>query len=210
MTLRSILWRFGYTLQRCGSGFWDADKEFSALYVSVRSHTLVAEHRAYMLYQFANVARHLAGDVAQVGVYKGGMARMLAEVFKDSGKDFFLFDTFDGLPGQKEIFADASIEGVRAYLAGYRTTFKQGFFPDTASDINKNFAFVYLDADLEKSIADGLEFFYPKMTTGGFIVVDDYGSKYWPGVKTSVDAFARKINACPIISAWSQCVFVKT
>jgi len=43
---------------------------------------------------------------------------------------------------------------------------------------NDRFAFVHLDADLEAPIAAGLEFFWPRLTPGEWIVVHDYNA--WP------------------------------
>lgn len=210
LTPRSILWRLGYSLHRINAGYWDRDPFFVELYKHISTHTLVKEHRAYILYQCALAARHIPGDFAQVGVYKGGTARMIAEVLRGSGKKTLLFDTFEGLPGQTELFADTSLEAVQDYFSNVEETkFYKGFFPDTAENVSNSFSFVYLDADLEQSTKDGLEFFYPKMSPGGFIAVDDYGSKYWPGVKPAVDTFAEKTGIHPIHSASGQCILIK-
>ena len=210
LTPRSILWRLGYNLNRLSAGYWDRDLAFLDVYARVREHTLVKEHRAYILHQFAHAARHVPGDFAQVGVYKGGTARMVAEVLDGTGKKVLLFDTFEGLPGQTEMFADTSVEAVRSLFNDYSNVeFYQGYFPDTAHEVRNTFSLVYLDADLEQSIADGLDFFYPKMSPGGFIVIDDYGSKYWPGVKVATDSFAKKAAVHPIHSASGQCILVK-
>lgn len=210
MTLQGLFARLGLELKRKGDGYWAKNPDFMALYERIKPHTLVSEHRCYMLYQLAHAARHIAGDVAQLGVYKGGTAKMLAEVVSGTGKHVLLFDTFEGLPGQTELFADTNIESVRRYFADHpNVQFFTGYFPDTAQGVNNTFSFVYLDADLEKSIADGLEFFYPKMSRGGLIVVDDYGSKYWPGVKRAVDSFAALTGVHPIHTADGQCVLIK-
>ena len=64
-----------------------------------------------------------------------------------------------------------------------------GFFPDTVTPeiAAESFAFVHLDADLEAPITAGLEFFWPRLNPGGFIVVHDYNS--WPGARLAVDRF---------------------
>ena len=47
----------------------------------------------------------------------------------------------------------------------------QGLFPVSLTDnhYELKFAFVHIDADLYKPIFDGLEFFYPRLSQGGFI-----------------------------------------
>ena len=167
----------------------------------------------YMLYQCAQAARVLHGDVAELGVYKGDSAKMLSEVFKGT-KKILLFDTFSGLPGERSAisdnnFDDTSVGSVKEYLKEYSNVHLfPGFFPETAKNITGEYCLVYLDADLSKSIQDGLEFFYPKMVPGGFIVIDDYHSKYWPRVTAVVDEFLNKIGNPLLISAPNQCIII--
>ena len=52
-------------------------------------------YEAYMLYSIAKSQRELDGDMAEVGVYQGGSARLISEVKGD--RKLFLFDTFIGL-----------------------------------------------------------------------------------------------------------------
>jgi len=137
--------------------------------------------------------RPLPGDMAQVGVYRGASAGFIAEA---GGKRLHLFDTFAGLPrfsaSDKGIdtFKDTSVEMVRDYLKGYEALCYKGVFPATSSPIkDKKFCFVYLDVDLYQSTKDGLEFFYPRMSPGGAIVIDDLDDKGWQGVRKAVDEF---------------------
>ena len=46
---------------------------------------------------------------------------------------------------------------------------KQGFFPETATDVEDTFCFVSIDTDLYEPIYQGLKFFYPKLEKGGYI-----------------------------------------
>lgn len=68
-----------------------------------------------------------------------------------------------------------------------------GYFPDTAVGLDdEKFCFVSLDADLYEPIKAGLEFFYPKMISGGVILVQDYYDEIFTGVKKAVNEFAKK------------------
>ena len=71
----------------------------------------------------------------------------------------------------------------------------KGVFPETASiaqDIN--FSFVSLDVDLEKSILEGLRFFYPRMSKHGMIFVHDYRNNFLFGVEKAVCQYEKEIN----------------
>jgi O-methyltransferase len=151
------------------------------------------------------VDSNIKGSFAEVGVYKGDTAVILNKYAKK--RNLYLFDTFEGF-SQKDLileqldennidnFNDTSIDYIMekfTYFKGYgKIKIRKGYFPQTAKDINKKFAFVHLDADLKEPIQQGLSFFWPKLTKGGIIVIHDYTSKKYPGVKIVVDKFCKK------------------
>ena len=51
------------------------------------------------------------------------------------------------------------------------------------------FALVHIDCDLYKPFKAGLEFFYPRLVTGGFLIMHDYTSLWWDGVERAVESF---------------------
>ncbi len=217
---------FKLEIRVSNKGFWDLDPVFLDLYEKIRDRSLVKIDRCFMLYQFAKHAALLPhGDVAQVGVYKGGTAKMIAYCFSKTSKKFFLFDTFEGLPalsekdkretdvtrkvsveGTVKQFGDVHLEDVREYFADCQNVeFKKGLFPETARGLEgRKFCFVYLDADLYQSTKDGLEFFYPKMVPGGVIMLDDYRTSNWPGVEKAVREFQEENHISPITTTWWQ------
>lgn len=77
---------------------------------------------------------------------------------------------------------------------------RKGFFPETAKNIDEQFAFVNLDFDLYAPTLAGLEFFWPRMSNGGVILVHDYFSfgvyeEYSFGkVKTAVEEFSNSMS----------------
>ena len=148
---------------------------------------------------------NVVGAFAELGVYKGESAKILC--LMDPGRKMHLFDTFAGLP-EKDLavehgeaatytpvnFADTSIEKVKKNLgdaADYEI--HEGYFPETIKGLeNEIFALVNMDADLYNPTIAGLEFFYPRLSPGGVMLVHDYNHK-WEGVMKAVDEFARKI-----------------
>ncbi len=156
---------------------------------------LLGDPEAYLIYTTVRKTEKIEGDIAEVGVYKGGSAKLIREVTR---KPLHLFDTFEGLPElhekdnpnqfQKGNYS-ASLEGVKNYLHGYPNIhFYKGRFPLTAAPIkNKKFSFVHLDVDIYESTLDCLKFFYPRMNKGGVIISHDYPGS--DGVRRAFDEF---------------------
>ena len=87
--------RFGFELQR-NSALWSNSPEFRQSLKAIRKHTLVSDDRCFMLYQYAQYASSLLGSMAELGVYQGGTAKLIAKA--SPAKTLHLFDTFSGLP----------------------------------------------------------------------------------------------------------------
>ncbi len=144
-----------------------------------------------------------SGDMAEVGVYRGGSARaMLQEMDAlQQHRTMHLFDTFEGLPGPggpldapglcREGLFSVELPVVRELLSPWweRTIFHVGTFPETTSGLEETlFSVVHVDVDLEESVRACCEWFAPRMSRGGVMVFDDYDSPDWRGVKPVVDA----------------------
>ena len=174
---------------------------------------------AYHVYSIAKSQSKLEGDMAEVGVYQGGSAKLISEVKNE--KELHLFDTFEGLPKVSERdthfgtsywktgeFSNTSLENVENYLSNYKNIFcYKGKFPDTSEPIKtKKFSFVHLDVDLFQSTIDCLEFFYPRMINGGIILTHDY---HTDGVKQAFNEFCKNEKIPQIQLLGSQCIITK-
>lgn len=168
------------------------------------------------VFHFAAAATKLAGDFAEVGVYRGGSAKIICEAKRE--RPLHLFDTFEGLPATGDhdwSFAERqyteSLPAVQSYLQEDEypnVFFYKGLFPETAKPVeDKRFAFVHLDVDLLSSTLDSLEFFYPRMEKAGIILSHDFSTTF--GVrKAFYDYFADKPE--PVFElGTSQCFAVK-
>jgi O-methyltransferase len=161
-----------------------------------------SDTRADHLRQAALEVREVPGDVAEVGVYTGGITRMLALMLP--AKTVYGFDTFRGLPQlprhtldfHREGEFEANVAEVTAYL------------PATAKGLEKHkFALVHLDSDLYETTRAGLAFFWPRLSEGGVIVLDDYGWRDTLGVTLAVDEFLRTMPSAALkITTPSQAV----
>ncbi len=197
------------------------DDEFLKLFFNLylEGKTMLSLREMYNLYFFVK-NNHVKGDLAEVGVYKGGSAKLIAQL--ENKRKIYLFDSFNGMPAvnlkidkhHPGDFRDTTLDRVKSYLQKFQNLlFFEGTFPKSASSLKDRklrFSFVHLDVDLYKSTLDSLAFFYPRMAKGGVIVSHDYNAISCPGVKKAFQKFfANKPEK--IIPLWeTQCLVIKT
>jgi O-methyltransferase len=164
------------------------------------AHTMIGWLRLDNLHRCAEAALReaVSGDFLEAGVWRGGASILLRAVLKAYGvtdRRVWAADSFAGLPppNPDRYPADAgldlhrfpqlavSLETVRAHFARYgllddRVRFLKGWFRDTLPTAPvERIALLRLDGDLYESTMDALTHLYPKVSVGGFVVVDDYG-----------------------------------
>jgi hypothetical protein len=145
------------------------------------------------------------GHFAELGVWRGNTAAILAHYAGLSERKLFLFDTFKGFDdkdlvgidaSKPKVFSDTSLKMVHDVLNENVSIceFVIGHFPSSidARVNSQTFSIVSLDCDLYEPMKAGLEFFYPKMSAGGIFLIHDYSSGQWPGSKTALDEFCKK------------------
>lgn len=169
---------------------WEQDGKSNNIMDPIRLCFLIENTKA--------VLSQVAGAIAELGVYRGTSAKVLHELAPD--RKLFLFDTFSGfdkrdLKGESSRghhFEDNSLNQVKQFLGdSSNLVFCPGYFPETARFVpaDEKFALVHLDADLYEPTLAALEFFYNRMTPGGMIILHDYSSGAWSGVKAACDLF---------------------
>jgi O-methyltransferase len=161
--------------------------------------------RLYTLWQVVESMPSPARAVAEVGVYRGGSAWFVAEALRRAKKDvpFYVCDTFqghvevderiDGLHRPGAQFTRVKAEKVVRYLREFPfVRVEVGDIRDTAPAFaaERAFGFVHLDVDVYPIMRFCLDFFGPRLVSGGVIVADDYGTTTCEGVKKAVDEFA--------------------
>jgi len=144
---------------------------------------------------------HLTGDIAELGVYKGNSAVLLANYArKHDHRTVYLFDTFEGFSrrdfrgvdaGMDVQFNNTSLDKVKALVGNEQVEYVVGYFPDSAAAVpaGASFCLVHLDCDLYEPLKAGLEYFYPRLVPGGFLVLHDYSSLWWAGAEKAIDEF---------------------
>lgn len=144
------------------------------------------------------VRRGVPGDLIETGVWRGGAAifmRAALEAFGDHQRAVWAADSFQGLPEpDPSRVADVRdglwkheelaipLEQVKANFERYgfldhRVRFLPGWFHETlpAAPIER-LSLLRLDGDMYDSTMVALDALYPKVSPGGYVIVDDYGA----------------------------------
>ena len=168
--------------------------------------------RFYTLY--LNVSQVLddgvPGDMVELGVYKGNSSSLLAALARPEKRHVYLFDTFSGfdqrdlqgVDGERNLlFSDTSLEGVKRLVGTDGVTYVPGFFPDSTINMTlpAKIAVAHIDCDLYQPMKAALECFYPRVSPGGILLLHDYSSGHWPGVRQAVDEFFQKLPERPVL-----------
>jgi O-methyltransferase len=186
-----------------------------------RTQLLVEDAAAFEILAYVRAAQRLGGAMAELGVFAGGTARLICEA--KGAAPLHLFDVFETLQQPTELASEGGQTAeVRARFGKWHTPrvaverllepyaavrIHAGTFPDTARGLeHERFAFVHLDADLESSTRDGLQFFYPRMLAGGVIIGDDYNL---PTVRRAFDDFFAPLPGAVVALPWGQAVAIK-
>jgi len=158
----------------------------------------------------AAVEQGIPGDFIETGVWRGGVTILMRGVLAalgDEQRRVWVADSFEGLPAPDEERhpADAGldwsdvetlkvdVESVRRNFERYdllddQVRFLVGWFADTLPDAPiEQLALLRLDGDLYGSTRDALDALYPKVSPGGFVIVDDYGG--WESCRRAVDDY---------------------
>lgn len=166
----------------------------------------------------------LQGCFIECGVKQGTSSAIMASVMQRKG---YLFDTWKGFPGYTEQDVPNSniLKRVRKRVKQSRTTNRDmeaeclqnlrdnkvlEFCTLVKGDICKtmpefysdhtdiNVCMMHLDTDVCEPIKISLECMWNRVVDGGLVVIHDYGSEFWPGVKEVVDEFSSSTSDCYI------------
>jgi O-methyltransferase len=200
---------------------WEGEAAFEPLFRLIQPHTLVSRDRCYLLWKTLRQAMHLPGVFLECGVFRGGTALLAAETMRACGdaRPLHLFDSFEGMPAttpgidrfEKGDFHATSADQVKLLLKPY--PFAQvhvGFIPDTFAGLPiDRVAWAHVDVDIYRSVHDSIDYVYPRLVPGGFLIFDDYGFPSCSGARRAVDeAFADRPEV-PLCLPTGQCLVIK-
>jgi O-methyltransferase len=179
------------------------------------AHTMIGQHRMDNIQHCVEtvIKEGVPGDVIETGVWRGGCTIFMRAILKAYGvtdRTVWVADSFAGLPepDQNKYPDDAgdkhytfkslavSLEQVKANFQKYglldnQVQFLKGWFKDTlpGAPIQK-LAVARLDGDMYESTMDALVALYPKLSRGGFMIIDDYGAV--PACKKAVEDYRKQ------------------
>lgn len=154
--------------------------------------------------------REVPGDLIETGVWRGGATIFMRAVLKaygDKERLVWVADSFRGLPrpdadryptdAEDRLWSYSQLavplEEVKENFARYgllddQVRFLVGWFRDTLPSAPiERLSVLRLDGDMYESTMDALQHLYPKLSVGGYAIVDDYGAVR--GCKAAVDDF---------------------
>ena len=162
------------------------------------------------------IKNNIPGDLIETGVWRGGSVIFMKALLKVAGvKDKIIWaaDSFEGLPrpDEEKYTADKgdnhytlssvlaiSEEQVRYNFEKYgllddQVKFLKGWFKDTlpTAPIEK-LSILRLDGDMYESTINALDNLYPKLSVGGYLIIDDFGAV--PGCKKAVMDYRQQHN----------------
>lgn len=142
--------------------------------------------------------RGIPGDLIETSVWRGGATIFMQAILKARGVTdlrVWVADSFEGLPppDSEKYPCDEgdllhtftqlaiSLDQVRSNFQRYgllddRVQFLKGWFRDSLPGAPiAQLAVIRLNGDRYESTMDGLANLYPKLSIGGYVIVDDYG-----------------------------------
>ena len=171
---------------------------------------------------------NVEGDFIETGAWRGGATIFMRALLKDRGvtnRKVWVADSFEGLPAPTFEGDGSDLSGVEMLkvtvelvkenfakfgLLDDQVQFLKGWFCDTLPNAPiEKLAILRLDGDMYSSTMDALKSLYPKVSTGGYVIVDDYYS--WPSCKKAVHdyldshALSPKIIRIDEDAAYWQC-----
>lgn len=181
--------------------------EYYTLYVKYQACSMVPPDTYVRNLLLTELVSHVEGAVVECGVWRGGMIAGIAEVLGPE-RDYYLFDSFEGLPPAQTIDGARAIawqqdtespiyfNNCTAAIGEARATMQRagvprvhlipGWFNQTLKDfkVEGAIAVLRLDGDWYDSTLDCLTYLYPQVAPGGLIIIDDY--YVWDGCSRAV------------------------
>jgi len=153
-------------------------------------------------------ARHaltVDGDFVECGVWRGSLAAAIMNTIHfPPDRKFYLVDTYQGLVTSQISIEDKAARNMEYSEDTYdevRETFStwgnvrlvRGAVPSALLDVpSKSVAYLSLDMNCAFPETCALEYFWPKMSPGGVVLLDDYGWRGYENQKAAHDTFAQK------------------
>lgn len=159
----------------------------------------------WLFLELMNRLNHTKGQIAEVGAFEGGNSLCALQFMTVLNlKKFYILDSFEGFSELSEYDPKTSQRGdykIETTFEEIRDIFSRfpeaillkGFVPETFSKVpnDEKFSLVFYDCDLYQPALDTFEFFWPRIISGGYLIIHDYETEDngFTGVKKATDEF---------------------
>ena len=194
--------------------------EFWHLYHACKKFSLLHIPGFFNLYQsmiYLGRAK-MSGCAAECGCLFGGASAFIGLMRRrlSLDLDIHVFDTFEGPPvGSTDVFVGGSPIDTPSKLPYYLENVKSNirelvgdiegfhFVPGLVEDTLpgntlNNLALLRLDTDFYSSTKIELEILYPRLQSGGVLIVDDYGT--FQGARKALDEYMLGLDSPPLLN----------
>lgn len=183
------------------------------------------------LWAASHASKLPTGDFVECGVSYGFLSRGIIEHLdwnktQDDIRKFYLIDTFEGLD-EKLVTESEKADGLSKRFEGkypketinrVKETFSgfknvciiQGSIPDILKSVHvEKVSFLSIDMNCALPEKSALEFFYPKLVSGGIVVFDDYGHRGHDLQKEYADEVASRFGVAILTLPTGQGILIK-
>lgn len=180
----------------------------------------------------ASAAARIGGDFVECGVNRGALSSSIMEFlgWNDLDRTFWLLDTFGGIDerfvtdeehgrakmAESERKLDngvytADLAGVEANFAEWaRVRFVVGAIPDSLAEaVPERVAFIHIDMNCAPPEVAALRHFWPRLSPGGVVLLDDYAYRGFEPQKHAMDAAAAEFGVTVLSLPTGQGLIVK-
>ena len=190
---------------------------YTFIYKKYKDFTMIPANTYAGNLALAKAFKNIKGSVVECGVWRGGMIAGMSEIL---GKDrnYYLFDSFEGLPKAQEIDGKAAKawqsdttgsfyhDNCKAEMFFAEQAMKlsktpdyqliKGWFHETLPQFisKKPIAVLRLDGDWYDSTLECLKHLFPLVAENGLVIIDDYFM--WDGCTLAVHDYL-SVNKLP-------------
>jgi O-methyltransferase len=166
------------------------------------------EWRAAVACWAAQHGAKLPGDFVECGVNTGIFSLAVCEYvdLNSLDKSFYLFDTFSGIPAAQmspheraarsdfnsRVYPECYELACRNFAEFRRAVLVRGTVPETLASVAiEKVAYLSIDMNIAYPERKAIEHFWPKLSSGAFVLLDDYGWQGYEEQMEAMDDFAR-------------------
>lgn len=197
---------------------------YKGLHKKYRDFTMISNEAFSANLELCNKFKSIAGDFVECGVWRGGMSAAVSEIISPD-RTLHLFDSFEGLPPAKEIDGKEALHwqqnteapeyydncaageefAIQAMSLAKCKSYKihKGWFDKTIPDFNVDaIGILRLDGDWYDSILVCLKHLFPRVSSGGVVILDDYYA--WDGCTKAVHDYLSTSKNPSRIYQWNN------